>query len=201
MFSGIVEGTAEVKEISVNEKGARITLEVPFKDLNEFPIILGASIAVNGCCLTAVEIKNNFVSFDVINETLRCTNLGLLKQNDSVNVERSLKVGDRIDGHFVSGHVDAALKIVEKSIDGEAISFLCEQNKNTLNFIAPKGSICINGVSLTVSKVTKDNFGFYIIPHTAEITNLKYLNINSIVNVEVDILARYVVNAGLKNNR
>jgi riboflavin synthase len=190
MFAGIVEGTATVLNIDlVNGVGATIKLDAAFS------ADIGASVAVNGVCLTVVSCKDNILEFQAINETLSKTNLGLLNTGSLVNVERSLKIGDRIDGHFVSGHVDAVGQIINKTKDGSSTVFDCSFPCDLKPFIAQKGSITINGVALTVGEVFKDSFRFYIIPHTEAVTNLKQLEIGTQVNLEIDLLARYVVNA------
>ena len=190
MFSGIVEGTASVISMDlIDGIGATIRIDTGFS------ADIGASVAVNGVCLTVVSCTNNILEFQAINETLSKTNLGKLKAGSLVNVERSLKVGYRIDGHFVSGHVDAVGNIMNKTKDGTSWVFDCSYPKDLRQFIVQKGSITINGVALTVGEVTGDTFRFYIIPHTESVTNLKQLEIGTEVNLEVDLLARYVVNA------
>lgn len=191
MFSGIVEsiGVVELIQTSINTKlGIRV-------ELDTFKIIIGASIAINGCCLTVISKQDQILYFDAIPETLKCTNLGQLKISDSVNLEQSLLVGSRIDGHFVSGHIDETSRVIKIDDLEEWKSIYFELPSNLREFVAKKGSIAINGVSLTVGEVEPDRFCVYIIPHTAKVTNLGSLRVGDLVNLEADIIARYVVNS------
>lgn len=180
MFSGIVEGTAKVVS---NDKG-RLVVDLPIEG-----VVLGESIAIDGVCLTVV---GGYFDFDVSEETLRKTTLGLKKAGDRINYERSLKVGDRISGHFVTGHVDCVGRIRSIIEEGNSVRFTCDSPEVIRKFIVPKGSVTVSGVSLTVGEVGSDSFSFYVIPHTKEITTLGDLQIGSLVNLEADILARYV---------
>ena len=190
MFSGIIEGRAKLisKELSSNI----VKMQFEVSDIDISNLKMGASIAINGVCLTAMEYDDNCFSVEVSNETLSVTNLGLLNMNDQVNIERSLKLGDSIDGHFVFGHVDEVAEVSSIQKDGAAkvITFKVE-TKNT-SFLARKGSIAINGVSLTVIQVLEDAFEVTIIPHTLEKTIMDSYRIGSKVNIEYDMLARYV---------
>lgn len=192
MFSGIVEELGEVKRIS---KRGNITLfEIKAKKVLEDTKI-GESICLNGVCLTVVEIDpapacRGWVSFEAIPETLKITNLGLLKICDKVNLERSLKAGDRISGHFVTGHVDCIGIIRRKNYTGGNLCFEVSVPQNFLKYILPKGSIAIDGISLTVVNKRANVFTVYIIPHTLKNTALGFKGPSHRVNIEFDILAK-----------
>jgi len=196
MFAGIIESTAVVTEKTITEQGARLSLRFPFPADD---IGLGASIALNGVCLTVVKIKSIAdgeceLGFEAINETLRVTNLGGLSMASRVNFERSVTPQTRIDGHFVSGHVDGIATVQEKRSEGFSTALVFSLHEDLIPFIAPKGSITVNGVALTVGEKISSSFAVYIIPHTAQVTNLGALQEGDQVNIEVDMLARYVVN-------
>ena len=181
MFTGLVKELANVKSIEETETGIRLCIDSSLKT------DLGDSICVNGACLTVVSNKDG-VCFDVINESLSRTGLGKLKTGDSVNLEPSLKMSDLLGGHLVSGHVDFVSKFLGN--DGEKYSF--ELKPDYGKYFVEKGSVCINGVSLTLSKVTNDKFSVCLIPETLERTNLGTLNIGNSVNIEIDLIARYL---------
>ena len=196
MFAGIVESTARIEEIQVTADGARITICFPFSAKETE---LGASIALNGVCLTVVAIKEISDSecrlvFEAINETLRKTNLGTLTADSRINFERSITAATRIDGHFVSGHVDGVGALLRTQAEGISTIFHISLVPELAPFLAPKGSITLNGVALTVGEVQADFFAVYIIPHTAQVTNLGELKIGDKINIEIDMVARYVVN-------
>jgi riboflavin synthase len=196
MFSGIIESIAIIKTINQSDDGAAFDIEFPFP---ESQVIIGASIAINGVCLTVTKKTStpdvkSILSFDAINETLRKTNLGELLENSRVNFERSVTPTTRMDGHFVTGHIDDTAVLLDKREDGVSIQLRFQIATEWRAFIAQKGSITINGVSLTVGQVGDDYFEVYIIPHTAHVTNLGELKIGDRVNIEVDTVARYVVN-------
>jgi riboflavin synthase len=151
----------------------------------------GDSIAVNGVCLTAVKIEGKTFTADVSRETLNCT-VGLDTINTPVNLEKALRLSDRLGGHLVSGHVDGVGKVVEFSDLGESWKLVVQAPQALAKFIASKGSITINGVSLTINNVSGSNFSVNLIPHTLQLTNLKDLHSSSRVNLEVDLIARYV---------
>ena len=190
MFSGIIEGRARL--ISKDSSNNIVKMQFEVSDIDISNLKMGASIAVNGVCLTAMEYNENCFSVEVSNETLTVTNLGLLNMNDQVNIERSLRLGDSIDGHFVFGHVDEVAEVSSIKKDGSAkvIAFKID-TKNT-SFLVRKGSISINGVSLTVNRVLENGFEVTIIPHTLERTIMDSYQIGSKVNIEYDMLARYV---------
>lgn len=188
MFTGIIEELGIVR--SVTKKGNYTVLEIQAdKILGDVKI--GDSVAVNGACLTVVKQVKDYLSFEVMEETLKLTNLGELHPNDVVNLERALKVGDRLSGHFVSGHIDAKSLIRKKTFVGENLCFEIVMPKGLNKYIVPKGSIALDGISLTVVGVSGSAFSVYTIPHTLKNTTLKYKNAGSVVNIEVDMLAKY----------
>jgi len=184
MFTGLIEQTGIIQDIVITNSGAKISFNTNFNDTK-----LGDSIAVNGVCLSVTQIKNNIFYADVMQETLNLTNLKKLKTGDIVNLERAMKVNSRLDGHFVSGHVDCCAKV--KTIINEGFSKKITFNCDT-SLIIMKGSIAINGVSLTVSNVNENTFEVSLIPTTQEETNLKYLKIDDIVNIEYDLIGKYI---------
>ena len=187
MFTGIIESTGILKKITKEESNLRLSIECAFTD----ELKIDQSIANNGVCLTVVTKDGNIFEVIAIDETLKRSNLGLLKTGDSINLERSLKLNDRLDGHLVQGHVDTMAKVTEiVSQNGSwKISF---QYENEKYITVEKGSICINGVSLTVVDSEKNNFSVAIIPYTWEHTNLNKLIIGDFVNVEFDIVGKYI---------
>ncbi len=191
MFTGIIEDLGKVKFVSNNQIVVETVLEVKVKD----------SISVNGICLTAKDVKQESKKFvfkaDISKETYNRTNLKFLKQNDFVNLERAVLANERFGGHFVLGHVDTTIKIL--SIEDE--EFVFELPENYKKYIVEKGSVAIDGISLTVAKKYKDRFSVAIIPYTFENTNLKTRKSGDVVNLEVDILAKYVENLLTKKEK
>ena len=190
MFTGIVEAKGFISKKVPSSEGERLQIEVPMgfnKDLKE-----GASISVNGVCLTVTEYSNDQISFDVIKETLRVTNLGDLNKNSEVNIERSLKFGDEVGGHLLSGHISCACKASLNNIEGE-VEILVDKPENWGQYIYPKGYIALNGVSLTVGKVSDESFSVYLIPETIRSTNLLSVEDGARLNLEIDqgIMASY----------
>ncbi len=153
---------------------------------------MGASIACSGACLTVVEKGPDWFAVDVSAESLARTTIGGWKAGDRVNLEQSLRLGDTLGGHLVSGHVDAVATVLERRPDGDSQRFTIEISQGFEKFIASKGSVCLDGVSLTVNEVESNRFGVNIIPHTAEKTTFGALGPGSRVNLEVDLIARYV---------
>ena len=157
-------------------------------------LALGDSIAVNGVCLTVTNVREDILTFDIMRETLIKTNLGTLQPKSRVNLERALKANGRIDGHFVSGHVDDLGRIIAR-ITGENYTELrIGIKKSLMKYIAPKGSVCLDGVSLTIGEVKKTYFSVYLIPFTLEVTTLGAMKKGDKVNIETDILAKYILN-------
>lgn len=189
MFTGIIEEIGKVTRIRHEENLAVLSLSA--KKIGAGTKI-GSSICVNGACLTVSAIKNNVYSFDVMLETLDKTNLGQLEKGSYVNLERALKLSSRLDGHLVSGHVDQVSKLKKRVQKENYLELQFDLHKDIAQFVVPKGSITINGVSLTVGKVTKNMFSVYIIPVTERDTNLGKLSQGQLVNLEADLLARYI---------
>ncbi len=196
MFSGIVEERARVLKLDKARNPARLLIVSALDHSTTEP---GDSIAIDGVCLTVVESSKNAegewtLEFDLADETLRRSTHGDLNEGKPVNLERSLKLGDRIHGHFVFGHVDATAELLESRKDGECQRLLFKIPTDLKPFIAEKGSVSLSGVSLTVGETGKDSFAVYIIPHTSEKTNLLEKSPGDKVNIEIDMLARYVKN-------
>ena len=192
MFSGIVQELAEVIELSRESAPIRLRVRCERSAIGVAP---GESIAINGVCLSAISVKDHVLEFELASETLRATQLGELKTGSTVNLERALKLGDVLSGHFVSGHVDACVTLLARSEEQGTIKLVFALPPKLARYVAPKGSLTLNGVSLTVGEVETDRFSVYIIPITARETNLGALQLGAHVNLEVDLLARYVVNA------
>lgn len=190
MFTGLVEAMGTIGDVREDGAGRvlRVTESVIAQDLP-----LGASVAVNGVCLTVVSCQGADFSFQAGPETLRCTNLGELKPGDRVNLERSLRVGDRLGGHIVQGHVDGLGKILSRQRQGEweVIWFGC--SSALTRHMAPKGSVAVDGVSLTLVEVTSDGFSVALIPHTLHMTTLGIKQPPATVNLETDLFAKVIV--------
>ncbi|MFM1757449.1 MAG: hypothetical protein RL193_26 [Actinomycetota bacterium] len=191
MFTGIVEALGTVIKVVTGPDSAQITLQSPgfFSDIK-----LGDSIAVNGCCLTAVTNTDDQFSVDVMKQTLALTNIGALKVGDEVNLEKAMKVSDRLGGHIVQGHVDtlAKLSAINEGVDWYELVFTVP--KSYLKYLQPQGSVTLNGVSLTVAKLddAATSLSVWLIPETLKRTNLSKLQVGAEVNLEVDVLAKYV---------
>lgn len=192
MFSGIIEERAVIDSVSQSGGGARVVVR---SGLDHSETQLGDSIAVNGVCLTVVEKNDALLSFDAVNETIKRTNLKSVRSGSFVNLERSLRVGERVHGHFVFGHVDGVVKLLSSIQDGSSIRLSFDLPMEFRPYIVTKGSVSISGVSLTVGEVSGGSFSVYIIPHTAAETTLGALTIGEEANLEVDMLARYVLGA------
>ena len=188
MFTGIVEELVEVTAIEPGAAGARITV------LNEFDDIpaIGDSIAVNGVCLTVVANQGSELAFDAVNETMQRSNLGDLTIGDRVNLERPMSASGRFDGHVVQGHVDGRGTLVARAEEGESHRLRVELPSGLARYVVEKGSITVDGVSLTVTAVGPDWFEFVLIPHTLEVTTLGGRALGEHVNLEVDVIAKYV---------
>jgi riboflavin synthase len=188
MFTGIVEATGEVRSVVPGNRGATVTIDAGSLDLSDVGI--GDSIAVNGCCLTVVELGPAAFRVDVSQETLECTTG--FEAGARVNLEKALRLSKRLDGHLVSGHVDGRGEVTRKDQVGESWVLEVRVPAGLERYIARKGSITVNGVSLTVNRVVADRFEVNLIPHTVAATNLGVLRTGAQVNLEVDLLARYV---------
>jgi riboflavin synthase len=190
MFTGIVEELGRVRSIAVNAGGARIEIDATTV-LDD--AIIGASIAVNGCCLTVVELGDGYWSADAVVETLERTNLGDLTAGDAVNLERPVRLADRLGGHLVQGHVDATgrVSVREMQSDGSEL-FRFDAPDDVLRYVVHKGSITVDGISLTVAGLYDDGFQVAVIPHTLAVTTLGARIPGARVNLEVDLIAKYV---------
>ena len=190
MFNGIILNTGKIVSIKKSKNSALITVK---SNLNFTTKDLGSSVSCNGVCLTISKIKKKLIFFYLSIETIKRSNFKYLKVNQIVNLEKSSIYGQEISGHFTQGHVDTTAKVKKISlVDNSWILNLQLQDKNFAKYLEDKASITINGVSLTISKVFKNNIQLNIIPHTLKITNLKNLKLNDLVNVELDIFGKYI---------
>jgi riboflavin synthase len=189
MFSGIIADVGHIANAADRDGGLRLTINTHTLGLDD--VQLGDSIAVNGVCLTVIALDGNAFTVDVSRETLNCT-VGLDAINSPVNLEKALRLSDRLGGHLVSGHVDGVGEVDAFDDLGESWKLQIRAPQAMANFIAIKGSITINGVSLTINQVQGNEFALNLIPHTLTMTNLKNLTVGSRVNLEVDLIARYV---------
>ncbi|WP_457755735.1 riboflavin synthase [Thermodesulfatator indicus] len=189
MFTGIVEGLGEIVKIKPLANGKRFFILVPF-DISDTK--LGDSIAVNGACLTVTSLKGNVFSVDVSPETLRRTTLGNFSTGEKVNLERALRLGDRLGGHLVTGHVDGIGRVLDRRHQGEFIFYKVEVPKKLNRYLVEKGSIAVDGISLTVNQVKENTIELAIIPHTAKLTTIGFRKPGDEVNIEVDIIGKYV---------
>ncbi|HMH68478.1 MAG TPA: riboflavin synthase [Pinirhizobacter sp.] len=190
MFTGIIQTVGRIARIERRGGDVRLTVDTASLDMDD--VALGDSIAVGGVCLTAVELGATSFAADVSNETLSLTNLGQLGPGSRVNLEKALRLADRLGGHMVSGHVDGLGKVVSVTHDGRSQRWTFEVPPNLARYIAAKGSICIDGTSLTVNEVSGNRFGVNLIPHTVEHTTFADRKAGDPVNLEVDVVARYV---------
>ncbi|HAE70574.1 MAG TPA: riboflavin synthase [Gammaproteobacteria bacterium] len=198
MFTGIIQAIGQIKTKDMHDKGA--VLSFASSELDFSNVAIGDSIAVNGVCLTAIEISNNSFKADLSQETLDCSIFGDLSVGDDINLEKALRLNQGIDGHLVSGHVDGQGEVVDRTIQGESTRFKISAPQNLVKYIARKGSITINGVSLTVNSIDTNVFDVNIVPHTLTATTLGLLNIGNQVNLEVDLIARHLEQL-LNNNK
>ena len=188
MFTGLVEAIGSVTSLESMGEQARLTLEIPFAA----ELAPGDSVAINGCCLTVADLAPGGVSFDLLAQTLRVTSLGGLAAGCIVNLERAMRVGDRFGGHFVQGHVDGTGKITRLEASGQdhivGVSLPPEIHRLCID----KGSLTLDGISLTIAELTADGAVFWITPHTWEHTHLHHAKTGQAMNLEVDLLAKYV---------
>ena len=194
MFTGIITALGHVRSIDPIGAGRdmRLVIEAPAAFLADPPVALGASIACSGCCLTAVEFGADWFAVDASAETLAHTKLGSWTVGSRVNLERSLRMGDELGGHIVSGHVDGVGQAVSATPENASTRWVFRVPAALSRFIAAKGSVAVDGISLTVNEVRGDTFGVNIIPHTAAVTSIGTLKPGDPVNIEIDMLARYV---------
>jgi len=188
VFSGIVAAVGRIAHLQALEKGLRLTVEAPGLDLSD--VALGDSIAHGGVCLTVIEKAGAAYKVDVSRETLDCT-VGLDAPGE-VNLEKALRLADRLGGHLVTGHVDGVGEVLKFERIGESHELVIRAPKPLAKYIARKGSITVSGVSLTVNRVDQTDFSINLIPHTVAVTTLKHLQAGSKVNLEIDLVARYI---------
>ena len=190
MFNGIIFNTGKVKSIKRSTNNALISIETGLKFTTKD---LGSSVSCNGVCLTVTKIKNKIINFYISKETLKRSNFKFIKKNEIINLEKSLTFGQKISGHFSQGHIDTVANIKKIIfLDKTWLIRLKINDKKFNKFLVDKGSISINGISLTISKVLNNFFEINVIPHTLKLTNLKNLKINDAVNVELDIFSKYI---------
>jgi riboflavin synthase len=185
MFTGLIEELGTVLDL----RGTRLKISAPQIAAG---IRVGDSVAVNGCCLTVATRDGNELTFDLLQETLDCTNLTALTAGSRANLERALLVDARLAGHFVQGHIDCTARMIAFAQRGADYRLEIELPRDSAHYVAPKGSIAVNGISLTVAEVSDDSFVLWIIPHTKQHTNLETTRTGDFVNLEFDLLAKYV---------
>lgn len=189
LFTGIVENLATVQSVDATQAGFRLKIDIgkTYDDVG-----IGDSISISGCCLTVVEMNQTFLMFDAGQETWSRTTMRKLVTGSQVNVERAIKVGDRLGGHYVTGHIDGLGTLTSRSDDADWSNLTFETSANLMKQMASKGSITIDGVSLTLVNVNDSSFSVALIPHTLAITTLGSLQTGDTVNLETDVLAKYV---------
>jgi len=188
MFTGIIEAVGQIRQVEQRDKGVRLTIASERLDFSD--VAIGDSIAANGVCLTVTSLSGNAYTVDVSQESLNCT-VGLSEPGE-VNLEKAMRLSDRLGGHLVSGHVDGVGEVVKFEPVGESHRLQVRAPRDLARYIAAKGSITVNGVSLTVNEIRDGIFSINLIPHTVEVTTLRHLQPGTRVNLEVDMLARYV---------
>jgi riboflavin synthase len=188
MFTGIIQTIGTVVKVDNDRGDSRFYIQSNF-DLDTVP--MGASICHAGCCLTVVEKKDDVFAVDISGETLSKTTLGTWDNGTKINLEPSLKVGDELGGHIVSGHVDGVATLISITPEGGSYRLVIEAPQDLAKFIAPKGSVALDGISLTVNEVDDNQFGINIIPHTWDVTTLGQAKVDDKLNIEIDLMARY----------
>ncbi|MDX2187138.1 MAG: riboflavin synthase [Opitutaceae bacterium] len=194
MFTGIVEETGQVLAFTARDQAWRLVLSAQTALQG---VALGDSIAVNGCCLTVVGIGENRLEFDLLEETRRVTSIGQVPVGGSVNLERSLRFDGKVGGHFVTGHVDGLGEVTVLEERGRDLYLKVRGVPTFGRYLIPKGSIAVDGISLTVAEVDGDSFAVWLIPHTRQVTNLREKRVGDPVNLEYDLLGKYVEKLGL----
>ena len=189
MFTGIIEGLGNIAAIRSSGQGNRVTIEAGFA-LDQTKI--GDSISVSGACLTAVKIEGRRFEVDVSPETLKTTIFGQAKVGDRVNLERAMRFSDRIDGHLVSGHIDGTGIVKQREIQGNAVIVTIEVAESLTRYMIAKGSVAVDGISLTINSCDAGSFSISIIPHTAKLTTIGFKNRGDRVNIETDMIGKYV---------
>ena len=190
MFTGIIQAKGRVKDVTHSDKGAVFVFDSDSLDMSS--VSIGDSIAVNGVCLTVIDFCDSNFSADVSQETLDCSIFDKLQKGQNVNLEKSLRLNQGIDGHLVSGHVDGIGKVDSIYAEGESTRINIIIGQNLEKYVAKKGSICINGVSLTVNSIENNIVGVNIVPHTCAVTTFGELEVGARVNIEIDIIARHL---------
>jgi riboflavin synthase len=189
MFTGLIEEVGTVVAVRARDHGTELQIAAPGTAKHVNP---GESIALNGCCLTVTSCRGDCLSFDLLKETIARTNLHDLRRDSLVNLERALRADGRLGGHFVQGHVDCVSRIIAFDRKGADFRLEVELPENSRHYVASKGSIAVNGISLTVAEVLPSSFAVWIIPYTKRHTNLDRATIGDLVNLEFDVLAKYV---------
>jgi riboflavin synthase len=189
MFTGIIEKSLKIK--SIQKRGGAVRIALDLAELAD-GVCIGHSIALDGVCLTVVDLSGRTAHFDAVEETLARTTLGALEAGALVNIERSLRVGDRVGGHFVQGHVDGVGTIREKRQQGAQWTYVFSVPRELTDFMVPKGSVAVDGISLTLVEVRPAEFSVAVIPHTLSVTTLGRKGLGALVNVECDMIGRYV---------
>jgi riboflavin synthase len=192
VFTGIIEQKGSVESLSKNGDDFKLFVRSELFDPGKLNI--GASVSVSGVCLTVCAINNQVAEFDISSETARATTLGTLEAKKNVNLELPLKVGHNIDGHFVLGHVDEVVSLLKNVTEENTIKFIFSLPSKVSDLLAPKGSVTLDGVSLTIGEVTKSDFSVYLIPHSLALTTFENLSLGDKVNLEADCIARYLKN-------
>ena len=195
MFTGLVEATGHVASLETLDEQARLVVEVPFAD----SLAIGESVSINGCCLTVAHQEGGTAGFDVLTQTLSVTSLDGLRNGDLVNLERALPADGRLGGHFVQGHVDGTGEIIDLSSHGQAHRYEMTLPPDVMRYCIPRGSLVVDGISLTIAELREKSALFWITPHTFEATNLQSARPGQRVNLEADILAKYVESLGRRN--
>ena len=194
MFTGIITGTGKIQKIDNTTKNrSAIKLKVDLSK-NSKGLKIGQSVALNGVCLSVTNISKNICSFEMIDETMKKTDLGNLKVGSLINIERSLKIGERLEGHFVLGHVDGVATITKIEKKQKEVKIWFRIPKKLAKYIVQKGSIALDGISLTLVDVKKDLASVCLIPHTIKITNFRTKKIGDKLNIETDVLGKYILN-------
>lgn len=189
MFTGLIEEIGTIRHISRTARAVKLTIacNIVRQDLK-----IGDSVAVNGACLTVVEVTPDGFAADVMPETVKRTALWHMQSGEAVNLERALRLGDRVGGHLVAGHIDGLGRIRRREQDDNALRLLISLDPTLLRYVVEKGSIAVDGISLTVTEVGPDYFGVSLIPHTAAVTTLEHKRVGDAVNIETDIIGKYV---------
>ena len=189
MFTGIIEATGKISSIApLDDGGARLHIDIPFAK----ELALGESVAVNGCCLTVTAVDGNGVAFDLLQQTLNVTNLGQLQPGHAVNLERAVLPTDRLSGHLVQGHVDETAEILAVRPQGQDTQIDIALPDSAKPLVISRGSIAVDGISLTIAELADNHFTLWIILHTLEVTNLGTKDAGDLVNLEFDLLGKYV---------